>query len=665
MNLPLQKSCRKSALAIFFLITIFGSFDSLASHFRYSNITWTRANSSTQAVDFTVTYAYRLSYGSDSFIYYYGDGQSINLYTSDAAVATKVGEVLVNNDPNDVGSVVIYKFKFSHTYVGAGPFTSYFSNCCRLSNLVYGGDGSMNFSSKICFDNGNLGSPKINAPSRIYMRQGAVNTFQFTASDPQNDVLSYSLASINGDGTSGNLATIPSYGGNIATISSTGLLSWNTAATITGQIFAGRIKVTESRSCSQSEMDFVIEIVPNATPICSVLGDFDNPINANTPFNITVVGTHPNLTGATRTAIPTGMVQTYTISPPDINIPYSWTPTASQVGLTQKIGTTFTTTTGSSITCEFNVRVVADCSTLNGTVSVLGTCLGSTNGSASVVATGGTPPYSYSWLNNGTFVSTASITSLAPSTNTLIVKDANGCFKSLSYTIPTKTPTFAIDTVVTVKDSCSLGKGKAIATVSGTVSPFTYKWTTSGSFLASNVYSNALSGNYTLTVKDNTGCQVSKAFTIGNDLPIANFTYTIVGGVVTFTNTSTGYADAFWNFNSTTSTPQNTSNLPITMTYAAGTYKVKLLVYHKNGCTSTITKTIVVNPCPAILPISNPILANSGTLQEFSASNTIQSSATIAMGAKVTYKANKVICLLPGTDISNGSVFETSFLGCN
>src|SRR5207247_8979931 len=59
-------------------------------------------------------------------------------------------------------------------------------------------------------------------------------------------------------------------------------------------------------------------------------------------------------------------------------------------------------------------------------------CNGGTNGSASVVASGGTSPYSYLWSNGPT---TSSNTNLASGTYTVTVSDNNGCTATCSYTV--------------------------------------------------------------------------------------------------------------------------------------------------------------------------------------------------------------------------------------
>src|SRR6185369_8989452 len=59
-------------------------------------------------------------------------------------------------------------------------------------------------------------------------------------------------------------------------------------------------------------------------------------------------------------------------------------------------------------------------------------CNGGTNGSASVLATGGTPSYSYAWSNGD---NSASISGLSAGTYCVTVTDAHGCSYSCCYSV--------------------------------------------------------------------------------------------------------------------------------------------------------------------------------------------------------------------------------------
>ena len=71
--------------------------------------------------------------------------------------------------------------------------------------------------------------------------------------------------------------------------------------------------------------------------------------------------------------------------------------------------------------------------------------------------------------------------------------------------------------------------------------------------------------------------------------PLSNFTYSALGGIVSFTNTSTNGLTYLWNFgDSTTSTAQNPSHTYI----KSGVYTIQLTVY--NGCGNNVSSQQII-----------------------------------------------------------------------
>lgn len=113
---------------------------------------------------------------------------------------------------------------------------------------------------------------------------------------------------------------------------------------------------------------------------------------------------------------------------------YSWSPSggtnATATGLTA--GTYTVTVTDNNGLQGTASTTVGQPKTLSGTQSQINP-VGGNNGSATVVATGGTPGYAYSWTPSGGAAATA--TGLAPGQYSVTITDSKACQTTLSYTL--------------------------------------------------------------------------------------------------------------------------------------------------------------------------------------------------------------------------------------
>ncbi|RYE26279.1 MAG: hypothetical protein EOP45_04045, partial [Sphingobacteriaceae bacterium] len=142
-------------------------------------------------------------------------------------------------------------------------------------------------------------------------------------------------------------------------------------------------------------------------------------------------------------------------------------------------------------------------------------CNGGSNGSATVTPSGGTAPYTYSWLPSGGTGATAS--GLAAGTYTVTVTDANGCIASRTYTI-TQPPTLATTGSQINVSTFNGNNGSATVNVTGGSTPYTYSWlnsSTNTTLLQTTATITDLSaGNYTVTATDYKGCTITRNYTI-------------------------------------------------------------------------------------------------------------------------------------------------------
>ena len=142
-------------------------------------------------------------------------------------------------------------------------------------------------------------------------------------------------------------------------------------------------------------------------------------------------------------------------------------------------------------------------------------CNGGSNGSISVVVTGGVYPYLYSWSNGAV---TNVISNLTPGNYICTITDNNGCVKQASGTI-SQPSTQVVLAVTAIATSCDGGNdGSATASATGGLPPYSYLWSNNNT---GNVISGMYSGTYTNYVTDANNCTISQNIFIAEPPPLA------------------------------------------------------------------------------------------------------------------------------------------------
>jgi hypothetical protein len=136
----------------------------------------------------------------------------------------------------------------------------------------------------------------------------------------------------------------------------------------------------------------------------------------------------------------------------------------------------------------------------------------SASGKIEVAATGGKSPYSFS-SNGGTLQSSTTFTNLGAGTYTMLVKDGNGCEKTVSATITASGSSLTSSASATADSQCLTDNGAITMTTTGGVSPYQYKLD-DGAFGSSASFTNVKNGAHTVLVKDAGGCQISVGVTV-------------------------------------------------------------------------------------------------------------------------------------------------------
>ena len=134
-------------------------------------------------------------------------------------------------------------------------------------------------------------------------------------------------------------------------------------------------------------------------------------------------------------------------------------------------------------------------------------CNGAGNGTATINATGGDTPYSYSWSNGMT---TQNISLLQAGTYGATVTDGTGCTITGSVQI-SQPPILGLNLNGTNVSSCGGSNGAVTLNVFGGTSPYTYLW--SNGAQTQNI-SSVPAGIYSVAVTDANGCTKNKSVQI-------------------------------------------------------------------------------------------------------------------------------------------------------
>jgi gliding motility-associated-like protein len=202
---------------------------------------------------------------------------------------------------------------------------------------------------------------------------------------------------------------------------------------------------------------------------------------------------------------------------------YSWNngqTTATVTGITAGATYTVIISDNNGCTSQATITPTQPTQLTTQTSSTSTNCSGG-SGTASVVANGGTPGYTYSWNNGQT---TATATGLGSGTFTIIVTDNLGCTSQNTATVIN---TSGINsTLVSSNDvSCFNGtNGSATTNTSGGTPGYSYSWN-NGQTTAN--LSNVGAGTYTLIVTDQNNCLSQVSVTIQQPTQLAASSSTV------------------------------------------------------------------------------------------------------------------------------------------
>ncbi len=182
---------------------------------------------------------------------------------------------------------------------------------------------------------------------------------------------------------------------------------------------------------------------------------------------------------------------------------YLWSPggqTTSNVSNLCPGAYSVTITDTNNCVNTFNYTINSNIAINIAITTVIPTCNGGCNGTATVVASGGSPPYTYLW-NDPLGQTTTTATGLCGGNYTVTIIDANGCFSVQLVTIVE--PAAILANPAITDPTCGLCDGLITVIPSGGTPPYTYNWS-NGQTTAT--VTNICAGVYTVAITDVNGC---------------------------------------------------------------------------------------------------------------------------------------------------------------
>ena len=228
-------------------------------------------------------------------------------------------------------------------------------------------------------------------------------------------------------------------------------------------------------------------------------------------------------------------------------------------------------------------------------------CLNGNNGVATVTASGGTTPYTYTWTGSASTSSVAN--TLIAGTYSVTVTDANGCTNNSSATIVQ--PALQFLTLTNTSVSCRYGSN-GTATVSNIpvtgTGPYTYSWTSNPIQNTSQAV-GLPAGTYTCILQNAIGCTFTGTTTIiepatSVSVSIATNTNQICMGnniILTGVGVAGMGAPYTYTWSNASVAPTYTVNEPI-----SGIYTYSVIVADVNSCIATAVRTVTFIPNPVL-----------------------------------------------------------------
>jgi major membrane immunogen (membrane-anchored lipoprotein) len=149
-----------------------------------------------------------------------------------------------------------------------------------------------------------------------------------------------------------------------------------------------------------------------------------------------------------------------------------------------------------------------------------------TIGEIVVKTIGGKGPFQFK-INNGTFQTSNTFSSLSSGTYEIEVKDADNCTAKLSVNIGNRDGVTI--SVNTTSSGCGTEQGSITITAQNGTQPYVFK-IGNGQFQSNNIFQNLARGNYSLVAKDANNCETTQTVSIKSGLTLTGDVQPIISG---------------------------------------------------------------------------------------------------------------------------------------
>jgi sugar lactone lactonase YvrE len=320
-----------------------------ASHLRGTSLTWSPTGNPGE-VQFTLQYSQRTSAGGCSPSCVVGGTLSVGITFGDGSTGNVPETITSLNAAEDYFSAT---GTLKHTYAGAGPYTAFYSVCCRISTLITGHDQTLRMETLVSPRANPVNyAPVASLPSIVTVPLQATTGFFVSASDLDRDTITFRLS------TAAEMYGFSSFSCAYQqppglSIGSSGQVTWDTAqivnagcgyaAPASGSLWPVQFMLEDLDASgnvkSKVPVDVILKFVSSteAPPTLSLSTAGPITVQAGTPISFTATANDTtansrvtlNATGLPLGATATNVNQSLT---PPVASTFNWTPTSAQGG---------------------------------------------------------------------------------------------------------------------------------------------------------------------------------------------------------------------------------------------------------------------------------------------------------------------------------------------